>query len=123
MRPDISTRNDIEKIINTFYEKVKTDELIGYFFTDVVKVNWEKHLPVMYDFWENIVFHTGNYDGNPMAQHQDLHKKSPMKMEDFQRWTKLFNQTVDELFEGEKAEYIKQRALSIATIMQIKIFG
>jgi len=33
----------------------------------------------------------------------------------------LFNQTIDELFEGEKAEQAKQRALSIATVMQINI--
>ncbi len=42
-------------------------------------------------------------------------------MEHFQRWILLFNETVDELFKGEKAELIKQRALSISTVMQIKI--
>lgn len=123
MKADIKDRRDIELLINTFYEKVKVDSSIGFFFTDVVKVNWDKHLPVMYDFWENVVFHTGIYDGNPMEKHIDLNKKSPMKMEHFQRWMQLFNETVDELFAGAKADGIKQRALSIATVMQIKIFG
>ncbi len=123
MKTDIKDRRDIELLINTFYEKVKMDSSIGFFFTEVVKVNWDKHLPVMYDFWESIVFHTDTYDGNPMEKHIDLNKKSPMKMEHFQRWMQLFNETVDELFEGAKSDLIKQRAISIATLMQIKIFS
>jgi hemoglobin len=122
MKTDISNRTDIEKLINAFYDKVKTDPGIGYFFTEIVPVNWEKHLPVMYDFWENLIFKSGNYDGNAMMPHQHLHEKSPMKMEHFKQWILLFTQTVDELFEGENAEIIKQRAISIATLMQIKIF-
>ena len=75
----------------------------------------------MYDFWQNIIFHTGGYTGNPMRIHMNLHKQAPMKKEHFDRWLQLFTATVDELFEGEKAEQAKQRALSIATVMQINI--
>jgi hemoglobin len=56
-----------------------------------------------------------------MVQHQALHQKSNMTAEHFKRWLQLFNDTVNELFEGDNAEIIKQRALSIATVMQIKI--
>lgn len=121
MKKDIENREDIILLVNTFYDKVKPDETIGYFFNRVVDVDWEKHLPVMYNFWENIIFHTGGYSGNPMKLHMDLHQKSAMKKEHFNRWIHLFNETVDELFEGEKAEQAKQRALSIATVMQINI--
>jgi len=44
-------------------------------------------------------------------------------MEHFQKWLLLFTETVDQLFEGEKAELAKQRATSIATVMQIKMFS
>ena len=120
MKKDLQNRADIELLINTFYDKVKKDALIAFFFKDVVPVNWEKHLPTMYNFWENIVFYTGGYEGNPMEKHQNLHKMHPMNKAHFQRWLELFTSTVDELFEGEKAELIKQRALSIATVMQIR---
>ena len=123
MKKDIKSRADIELMVNRFYDKVKKDEVIGYFFTEVVQVNWEKHLPVMYNFWENIVFHTGSYAGNPMHAHQKVNQKSPISMQHFQRWNLLFTQTVDELFYGDIAESIKQRAVSISTVMQIKIFG
>lgn len=118
---DLENRNDIADVVNRFYEKVKTDDLISFFFTDVVPVDWEKHLPVMYDFWEQVVFGTGPYNGNPVKIHTDLSRKSPISHLHFNRWTELFISTVDDLFEGENAERMKQRAISIATVMQIKI--
>ncbi len=121
MKKDIAGRDDIILLVNTFYEKVKKDQVIGYIFNDVAKVNWQKHLPVMYDFWENVIFFTGAYTGNPMTAHKQLHQKTELKPAHFQEWIKLFTQTVDELFEGDKAELSKQRAISIATVIQIKI--
>jgi hemoglobin len=122
MKKDIADRADIKQLIDTFYTKVRVDETIGYLFNDVAQVNWEQHLPRMYDFWENILFQTGSFKGNPMAAHVQLHQKSPLSTAHFDRWQQLFLTTVDELFEGEMAELIKQRAHSIATMMQIKVF-
>ena len=75
----------------------------------------------MYDFWENALFFTGGYNGNPLKTHQAFHNKSPLTNEHFKHWLTLFLENVDELFEGEKAELAKQRATSIATVMQMKI--
>ncbi|MEO8762268.1 MAG: group III truncated hemoglobin, partial [Bacteroidia bacterium] len=108
--------------VNLFYEKIKKDKTLNHYFTEVVKVDWENHLSVMYKFWENIIFYSGTYSGNPMQQHFDIHKKSQMSMNDFQQWTILFNQAVDELFDGGNANLIKQRAQNISTIMQMKLF-
>jgi hemoglobin len=121
MLPDIQNRDDIMLLVNTFYEKVKGDDLLGPIFNERVKINWERHLPVMYDFWENIVFFTGGYSGNPMQVHKQMHEKFSLSAADFARWILLFTQTVDGLFEGENAELAKQRATSIATVMQMKI--
>jgi hemoglobin len=123
MKKDIQNRKDLEALVNRFYEKVKADLIIGYLFNDVAKVNWEAHLPRMYDFWDNIVFQTGGYTGNPMAAHIKLHAQSPLSALHFTQWQKLFLETVDELFKGEKAELAKQRAQSIATMMQWKVIS
>jgi len=120
MRKDIQNREDIIKLVNTFYDIVKTDEIIGYIFTDVAHTNWELHLPRMYDFWENILFSTGNFDGNPMMTHKSLNQKSPIGFTHFNRWNTIFNQTVDQLFIGEKAEEIKNRAMNISKAMMDK---
>lgn len=121
MKKDIETRRDIELLVNTFYDKVKVDPIIGPIFMDVFLVHWEKHLPVMFDFWENALFYTGSYSGNPMIVHQKVHRLFPLNDEHFKRWLLLFTGTVDELFEGAKAVLAKQRAISIATVMKIKI--
>ncbi|MCG7855616.1 group III truncated hemoglobin [Flavihumibacter sp.] len=121
MKKDITGRKDIELLINSFYEIVKEDPVIGYFFNDVVKVNWEKHLPTMYDFWENILFYTGVYNGNPMAIHKNLHHLSALKKEHFEQWLMIFRNTANNLFSGPNTDLIIQRAQSIATVMELKI--
>ncbi len=123
MKKDLKNRKDIELAITTFYDKVKKDDVIGYIFNDIAKVNWEKHLPIMFDFWENAIFYTGNYTGDPMNIHRHLHRVTPLTPSHFERWNELFVSTIDELFKGGNAELAKQRALSISTVMQIKLFG
>lgn len=120
MKSDIKNRDDIIKLVDSFYNKIKTDKKIGYFFNEVAHVNWEMHLPTMYDFWENILFSTGNFSGNPMEKHKQLHQKSPMTQSHFSHWIKVFHETVDDLFQGAKAEEIKLRAVNIATAMMHK---
>jgi len=120
MLPDITGRADIKRLIDSFYDKVKQDDTIGYIFNDVAKVDWEHHLPIMYDFWEGIIFQKGNYSGNPMSVHIALNQKTPLLPAHFSRWKEIFLETVNELFEGTNAELARQRAVSIATMMQIK---
>lgn len=123
MKPDINDRADIKHLIDSFYEKVKKDDTIGYIFNDIANVNWEHHLPVMYDFWEGIIFQKGNYAGNPMNVHMALNRKTPLLPQHFTRWKQLFLETINELFDGANAELARQRAVSIATMMQIKTAG
>ncbi|MGB4771814.1 MAG: group III truncated hemoglobin [Chitinophagaceae bacterium] len=122
VKTDIQSRADVEQLVNRFYDKVKSDTTIGYIFNDLVKVNWETHLPVMYDFWESVIFFTGTYTGNPMITHRKLHQIAHLTAEHFKTWLAIFTSTVDEMFTGEKAELAKQRAMSMAMVMQLKIY-
>jgi len=121
MKKDITSRKDIELLVDEFYNKVKGDELIGFIFTDVANVSWEKHLPVMYNFFENMLFYTGPYTGNPMELHKHVNTLYPLTDKHFKRWNSLFTSTVDELFKGDTATLVKTRALSISAVMQMKI--
>ncbi len=123
MKNDIALRGDIETLVDEFYNKIKKDEQIGFIFSDIAKVNWEKHLPIMYDFFENMLFYTGSYTGNPMELHKHINRLYPLTAAHFVRWNLLFANTVDELFAGEKSDLVKQRAKSISDVMQIKILN
>lgn len=121
MLKEIENREDIVKLVDAFYTKVLSDQLIGYIFEEVVQLDWNHHIPTMYDFWETTLLHKPTYKGNPMKVHIDLDKKEKLSPQHFERWLRLFSDTVDELFKGDKADLAKTRALSIATMMQIKI--
>jgi len=120
MKPDITHRSDIKRLIDTFYEKVKADSVIGYIFNDIAHVDWPKHLPVMYDFWEFLLLSGKNYTGNPIQKHFDLHDKHPLTAEHFDRWLLLFQTTVEELFSGPVADEAKNRAAAIAGVWKPK---
>lgn len=117
----LQTRADIEEMVNAFYEKVRTDDQLGFLFDSVARVDWHHHLPRMYDFWEFQLTDSPVYGGNPMGVHLRLHHQYPLTPAHFNRWKQLFVEAVDEQFEGGLADLAKQRAISIATVMQIKI--
>jgi len=118
---DITTRKDIELLVNTFYDRLLADDNISYIFTDVAKLNIKIHLPVIADFWESVLLNNNVYHNNTMKVHLDLNDKTPLTARHFGIWLKHFNNTIDELFGGDIALLAKQRATSVATVMQIKI--
>jgi hemoglobin len=118
---DITSRTDIEALMRSFYNKALQDELIGYFFTEVAPLNMEVHMPLIVDFWETVIFGKTAYKGNVLQAHQHIHQLSAFKEAHFTRWVSLFQQTVNELYSGNHAELVKQRAESIATVMKIKL--
>jgi hemoglobin len=120
-RRDIESREDIVHLISSFYGKATQDDLIGYFFTEVAAIKLEEHLPTMYNFWENILFQTGNYHGGMMYKHILLNEKEPMRPEHFERWFALFVETVDGNFEGPKAEEAKMRAGMVIQTLPLKL--
>jgi hemoglobin len=121
MKKDISNRQDLLLLVTRFYEKLLADTSVSYLFTEVAKIDLPHHLGILVDFWDNILFQKDTYRKNAMQPHIILHQQSPLKKHHFETWLKYFNESVDELFSGEKAFLAKERALSIATLMQIKI--
>ncbi|MFN4074790.1 MAG: group III truncated hemoglobin [Cloacibacterium sp.] len=117
---DITTIQDIQLLVNTFYESVRGSE-IGFFFEEIAQVNWEKHLPKMYIFWQALLFADVKFDGNPMGAHFPINEKRPMEKHHFDTWLRLWKSTVDQLFSGEIAEAAKSKAENIASLMAYKM--
>lgn len=118
---DIENRSDLELLLTSFYSKVFKDDLISHFFIEVVPLDLKTHIPVIADFWESVLLDAKGYRKNVMEVHLNISQKSKIKKQHLDRWVQLFSETVDELFEGHKATIAKQRAASIATMMNIKI--
>ncbi len=118
---DLETREDIVYLVDAFYKQTVSDSVIGHFFTEVVQLDFAAHMPVMYDFWESTLLGNHVYKGNPMLKHIALSKKSPITPAHFERWLSLWLDTVNRLFEGQKADETKSKAQQIAALMQYKV--
>ena len=118
---DILNENDTALLIDAFYRKVVADPVIGFLFTDIVALSWEEHIPIMNDFWNAILLGTGSYRRNPMIKHLDLDRKVALTPVHFERWLLLWEQTLEEHFQGPTADHALQRAKHIASVMQHKI--
>ena len=92
------------------------------FFEDIVAQNHlEEHLEVISDFWNDILFNTTTYKNNTMQKHLDKNAFVKFEKEHFSIWTSYLFQTIDAYFQGEISERMKNRATSIATVMQLKM--
>lgn len=118
---DISTREDIEKLVNTFYDRVKTDGTIGFIFHQIVGEDWSHHLPVMYSFWETVLLAVPGYMGNPVKKHIDLDNRIRLEPQHFARWLQLWEATVDELFAGEIADMAKSKGMMLLNMIKMKV--
>ncbi len=118
---NLESREDIELLVNSFYAKVVEDETIGFFFKDVVNVDWDKHLPKMYSFWETILFGQMSYKGNPMQMHFPINQIEAMEKRHFEKWLELWKKTIEENFSGENASLAITKSENIANLMAYKM--
>ncbi|MBC5994512.1 group III truncated hemoglobin [Pontibacter cellulosilyticus] len=109
--------DDIKQLVDTFYTRVRADELLGPVFEGRIQDNWARHLDIMYRFWQTVLLGELTYQGSPGFKHITL----PVGEEHFERWLQIFYQTIDELFTGEKAVEAKWRAERMAEMFHSKI--
>jgi hemoglobin len=122
---DIESREDVFLLVNTFYSKIKKDDFIGPIFLEIIPVDeWAPHLEKLTDFWETNLFFVRKFKGNPMKAHKDLdaHFKHSITQEHFGKWLELWLTTVNELFDGTKANDAKERARNIASALFLRMF-
>ncbi len=99
----------IATLVDTFYARVREDDLIGPVFNRVV-ADWPEHLAKLKDFWSSVVLSAGTYKGNPMMAHLPIPEMDPEHLE---RWLSLWNLTLSEIFEPEIAEIFLGKAIMV----------
>ncbi|MDH6193462.1 hemoglobin [Mycobacterium frederiksbergense] len=123
MAEDLADRHDVELLLWRFYGKALVDPVLAEPFAELRADGLRSHLPVMCDFWETVLFRAGIYRGNALIVHRALHARHPLSARHFVRWLTLWNDTVDELFEGSHAERAKLQAGRIAKAMHRRLAG
>ena len=110
----------ISVLVDTFYDRIRSHEVLGPMFSDTIGSNWEPHLEKMKKFWSSVARNTGQYNGKPVPAHQKL---AQVRQQDFAIWLDLFRQTLaDTAPTPEAADYFMERADRIARSLQMAMF-
>lgn len=106
----------INRLVHTFYGKVRQDEVLAPVFTARIS-DWEPHLARMCEFWSSVALMTGIYHGRPMEKHLPL----PVDARHFDRWLRLFGETAGEVCPAAAAAHFIERAARIAQSLEMGI--
>jgi hemoglobin len=107
MLTDLSSRSDIELMVDRFYSAVLIDPILAPFFAHI---DFAHHKPRMVHFWSFVLLDEPGYTTNIF----DKHAHMPLTAEAMNRWTSLFEKTVRARFAGKKTEQAILRAKTIA---------
>ena len=111
----------IDRLVETFYERIRAHPLIGPIFEQAIGENWGPHLARMKDFWASVALNAGRYSGKPVPAHQKLDGVEPWH---FNIWLALFRQTLEDTAPTPAAvPYFMERAERIAESLQLAMFG
>lgn len=114
----IENRADVNLLVNTFYAKIRKDELLGPIFNShIPNEKWPAHLEKLTDFWETNLFGIAKFKGNPSQKHVNVDKNlnHTIEQKHFGQWINLWFETIDELFEGELAQRAKAASRKMGT--------
>ncbi len=115
---DLLTKADIIVLVDSFYERVKEDAVIGPIFLErIASDSWDKHMSTMYRFWNSVLFGSADYRGNPFSHHIDL----GIEAAHFERWTILFESTLRSLFAGPNVEEALMKAQNMRMMFEAKL--
>nr|MBI1230354.1 globin [Cytophagales bacterium] len=124
LQKDITSRIDVSRLVRTFYSKVRLHDALGPIFNGIID-DWESHLERLTDFWEMILLQTGPGAGkfNPVAVHKSVDRQvnNSIEQRHFGNWLELWFRTIEELYQGENANYAKEHARNMAHILFFRI--
>ena len=110
----------ISHLVDEFYTRVRSNELIGPIFAKAIGDHWDPHLSTMKDFWSSMMLATNRYDGRPLPKHMALPGLTPQH---FETWLELFYKTLQDTAPSKEAEdWFIDRAVRIAKSFQLSLF-
>lgn len=114
---DISTREDIRLLIDSFYNRVRNDDLLSPIVNEKNIPGWSDHLSSICEFWETILLNKTPFNAKAVQKHLEL----PITSHHFDRWITLFHVTLDELYAGKVTEEAKFQAHKMAEVFRTKL--
>ena len=118
---DLSNRADIETFVRAFYTHLLADPELAPLFLNVAAIDLDKHVPIICDYWQKLLFGVTSYQRHTMNKHRAINAKYPFTRRHFELWTHYFIATMDGQFQGPLADKAKRIALRIAHNMSERL--
>lgn len=121
--PDLDNRGAIHDLVIDFYREVAFDDLLGPVFGEVAEVDWAEHIPRLIGYWCRVLLGDASYDGRILAAHERVNAEQRFEAELFDRWFRLFVESVDGGWSGPYADHAKRHAAHMAGVMSRRLTG
>lgn len=118
---DLDTRGKIHDVVVHFYREVVFDELLAPVFDEVAEVDWNEHMPKLIDYWCQVLLGEPGYAGFILGPHREVHDASAFSTELFDRWYRLWSESIDEYWAGPLADRAKTHAEKIGGVLARKL--
>lgn len=102
MKTDIKSREDIERLVDSFYNKAGSDDLLGPIFHKLSES--QIYRQTLYQYWKDALLSPGP-DLN--SRQFPKHLERMFTTQHFIRWLSLFLDTIDANYSGHTAEKAK----------------
>jgi hemoglobin len=121
--PDLDRRAEVHDLVVAFYREIVFDDVLAPVFTEVAEVDWAEHIPKLIDYWCRVLLDEIGYRGSLLAAHRHVHDQVPFEPVHFERWLRLWNQSIDRRWSGPKAEQAKAHAAHLGGVIARHISG
>lgn len=109
---DIATPQDINELVEAFYQKIKAQPYLCALFEQLSPRDWTQHLFQMKNFWNSVLLKSTSFTGHPLILHAFL----PAEQAQVKEWIHLFHETVEEHFTGPTANAAQSLADKIRRV-------
>ncbi|NRA42264.1 MAG: group III truncated hemoglobin [Pseudomonadales bacterium] len=114
---DLDSAQHIQQFVESFYEKILSDQSLEPIFSKVAKVDLNKHLPIICSYWEKLLLGASDYRRHTMNIHRAVDVQQAFTEANFVAWLAHFKATAAE-FSGPKTDRAVVIASTIAANMQ-----
>jgi hemoglobin len=112
------SEDDLENVVNVFYDRVRVDAMLGPVFNGAID-DWPDHLTKLQAFWSSIMLTTGRYKGRPLPAH--VKHANVINSGSFKRWLEIWKLTTDEILPRAAASSMQEKAARIAQSLSMGI--
>ena len=112
------TEDDLKRVVDAFYARVRTDALLGPIFNGAIH-DWPGHLETLQAFWSSVMLTSGRYKGQPMVAH--ARHATQLTPATFERWLALWRETTEALLPAQPAAALQDKAARIAESLMLGI--